>query len=501
MNEATRAELDAATNTNYFAFWQVVTDQGGQFKDIKINYLDLYQLIGEFGFYRFRVQDQPIFIHIRDHRIIKEVQISDIKNAVLDYIDNLPEDVNCPKGGLQFKSRMIKEKLIRSISTYFDKEKLDIIRPPQDIIFNQDTRTEKFLYFLNGFLRITAEKIQFLKYELLPGYIWESEVIQRIYTASQRDEEGPVKKFFQLVSAGADRYESLKIITGYLLHYYFNYKRRAVLLTDSTLDQGEANGRTGKTLYGKLVGGVMCPNPLKQGGTFVDIAGKGFDPTDKYRYSKANHDTKLIMLNDLKRNFDVDYLYNDITEGITVDKKNMQPYLIDSKMILTTNKTVKLEGASSQDRFIVFEFSDHFTPDHSPQQEFGHWFFADWKDKEFNHYYYFMALCAQAFFKTGENIPRPRAINLERRTLMDHTAPEFVEWVEESLKPAPGEWYDKKYLFTSFVDQYPDFTKLPQRKFTEWLKRYINLTPKYKTFSRDNEERDATTRRVRFLLK
>ncbi len=501
MNEAIRDALDQKAGTDYFAFWSALTDTQDNFKDIKIEYLRLFELITQFGYYRYKVNENPIFIQISNNRIIKEVQISDIKTAVLDYVDKLPETVNCPKKNLAFPRAYVKEKLIKSISTYFDKEKLDTIKPPH-IEFNLDTHNSKFLYFLNGYLKITASQIQFLNYSTLPGYIWETEQIPRVYRASKSDENGVVKKFFQLVAGGEDRYQSLKEITGYLLHTYFDYKLKAILLTDSTLDQGEANGRTGKTLYGKLVGGILCQNPLKPGKTFVEIGAKNFDVTDKFKYDKASYDTKLIMLNDLKRNFDVDFLYNDITDGIEVNKKNMHPYVINAKLILTSNKTVKLEGSSSLDRFVVFEFTDHFNPDNTPEKEFKQWFFRDWKDAEYNHYYYFMASCVQEFFKSGK-LSKPRAINLERRTLIDHTSQEFVDFIEKDLKPAPGEWYDKKTLFAEFVKLYSDFEKLSQRKFTDWLRRYINLSPALENYNPlENDERDREgNRRIRFILK
>ncbi len=498
MDQHTRDELEQKANTEYYSFWQAITDQNGVFKDIKIMYLELYHLVAKFGYCRLRINDNSIFIKIVEKRILREVQVTDIKNEVLDYLDTLPDKVNCPKTGQSFPANYVKEKLIKSISTYFDREKLDTIKPPEEIVFNRDADGVKFIYFKNGFLKITAKNIQFQKYDQLPGFIWETEIIPRYY--QQGEEKGPVKRFFELVSGAPDRFEALKIITGYLMHNYFDYTRRALLLTDSTLDQGEANGRTGKTLYGKLVGGVLCANPMKPGGTFVEIGAKGFDPMDKFRYSDAGFDTKLIMLNDLKANFNVDYLYNDVTEGIKVNKKNAQPFPIDAKIILTSNKTVKIEGASSVARFVVFEFTDHFTPTHTPADEFKHWFFKGWNDSQYNHYYYFMALCAQAFFKNGDTLPKPRAINLDRRTLMDHTAPEFVEFVEDNWQPKPGEWYDKKEVYERFMKYDNSFAKVSQRKFTEWVKRYMNLTPKYKNYGIDNEQRGQFAREIRFLL-
>jgi hypothetical protein len=96
----------------------------------------------------------------------------------------------------------------------------------------------------------------------------------------------------------------------------------------------------------------------------------------------APFNTQIIHIADLKPNTPFSIFYNDITEGIVVEQKNEKPFIIKAKILLSTNQTIKLEGASDYDRCIEFEFSNYFSDKYKPEQEFGHWFFRDWSDNE-----------------------------------------------------------------------------------------------------------------------
>ena len=56
--------------------------------------------------------------------------------------------------------------------------------------------------------------------------------------------------------------------------------------------------------------------------------------------------------------------------------------------------------------------------------------------------------------------------------ITDSTSPEFIEFIEDESNFTPDITYDKKDLFKNFVDTYPDFSKLTQRKFTSWIKAW-----------------------------
>lgn len=497
-------QSQADTQAN-FIFWYIMTDGEQNFKDLKIDHLIMCELLYHSNFRRYDIEDSSIFVQIVNDRIIKQCSITDMMDFIFDYIDALPLNLN-EKWGVDV-IKQIKKKVLAGVSSYFNVQKLYILKPKEPIDFNKDTIKEKFIYFQNGFMKITALKVEFLPYSFLKGYVWENEIIKRDYQAPKKNEDlNYVRKFFWLVSGQKDnRFRDLCITAGYYSHDFYEYKLKALILTDSTISQGnEANGRTGKTLWCRLVGGMLSSNSEDPAiKTYVEINAKDFDPKEKFKYSACALDTKLVVLNDLRRNFDVDCVYNDVTEGVDVNKKGLHPFKIKSKMILTSNKTVKLSGDSDTDRFLEFEFSSHFSKAHGPEQEFKHWFFRDWSNEDYCRYYAFMAECVQMYFKNGCKLNEPEQINLNRRKLIEQTNEDFIEWIE-NFDPKCGFDYVKTDLFESFVKDFPDWSNpnFKQKKFSEWLKNYCNFNDNLKNYNKDhNERRDSEKRYFKFIAK
>ena len=498
--QVTKTDAEAASD---FIFWIILTDADQNYKDLKIDHLVMCELLYHHNFRRYDIEESSIFVKFINDRIIKQVTITEIMDFIFDYIDALPEDLNQKWGTNIIKA--IKKKVLAGVSSYFNIQKLYILKPKEPIVFNEDNINEKFIYFENGFLKITKLKIEFLPYTFLKGYVWQNEIIKREYIAPKKDEDKNfVKRFFWLVSGQKEnRFRDLCIAAGYYSHDFYEYKLKALILTDSTISQGnEANGRTGKTLFCRLIGGMLSSNSEDQTiKTYVEINAKDFDPKEKFKYSACALDTKLIILNDLRRGFDVDCVYNDVTEGVDVNKKGLHPFKIKAKMILTSNKTVKLSGDSDTDRFLEFEFSNHFSKAHGPEQEFKHWFFRDWSNEDYCRYYQFMAECVQAYFKNGCKLNEPEQINLNRRKLIEQTSEDFIEWIE-AANIEFGKEYAKSWLFDTFVTDYTDWNNphFKQKKFTEWLKNYCNFNDKLKNYNKDhNERRDATNRYFTFI--
>ena len=215
------------------------------------------------------------------------------------------------------------------------------------------------------------------------------------------------------------RYESLVTIIGYLLHSHFSGKLKATIFTDSKISD-MPSGRTGKTLLGQALAYIK---------KYTEINAKDFDPANKHKYQEANLDTQIIHLNDVKKNFDIESLFNDITEGIVVDKKNVKPFKVKTKLMISANKTIRIEGASAKDRVIEFEFADHYNEKFSPEDEFGHWFFRDWSEAEWMKFYNFFLFCICSYLKKGIIVASP--VNLNRRKLLENTSQEFVEFMDD----------------------------------------------------------------------
>ncbi|MBW7942165.1 MAG: hypothetical protein H3C64_07110 [Candidatus Kuenenia stuttgartiensis] len=352
-----------------------------------------------------------------------------------------------------------------------------------------DTRDCSYIFFNNGFVECKAEGYKLLPYTEMSGYIWKGQKIDKVFNSLTTTGQPPAGMFtsflLNVCNQDKNRLHSLCTIIGYMLHSYYDYKLKAIVLTDSEISD-TPNGRTGKTLVLQA---------LKKVKPAAIINGKNFKTDHQFKYQDVNPDTSIVALNDVKRHFNVEDLFNDISDGITVEKKNQKPFTTQAKMIISTNMTLKIEGASANDRFIEFEFSNHYSDTRSPKDDFGKWFFSEWDDTEWNDFYNLMAYCICQFLK--HSLVIPESINIQRRRLIDHTNDDFVTWMDEQVSAgqiAPGNEYPKNELYSRFIDAYPDYGEkgkgqITQRAFTTFLKRYINNSGNFAPFKKEDTRR------------
>lgn len=477
--------------TNFADFWFPEKDKKGNTIGCKIDSYKLIQLIKARGFRRFDVGQDFTFIKI-DENLIDEANPTQIQDDFLEFVNALSDGML--KGDVT-KFDLF-SKFYGSPQLYFSKNKLSLLGT-ETLEVNKDTLDTAFIYFRNGFLEITAEKISLKNYSELPFFIYKSQVQDRDFKTGL--EECNFKNFVWNI-AGKDekRFQSLRTIIGYILHDFYDYKRRAVNLTDSRISDDD-EGRTGKTLL------VRATGHLKK---YTEIPGKVFDVSNKHRYQDASFDTQIIHLNDVRRNFRLEYVFNDITDGIHVDKKNQQPFVINAKVVISSNKTLRVEGASAKDRIIEFELADHYSDKFTPEDEFGEWFFRDWDEASWEAFYNFMVNSIQLFLKEG--IIKADSINLIERKLREETNPDFVSFMDDGLnhgflfneltdqkKYLDKEPIDKKdlhRLFLSDYDEYQNHKFLSQQYFfTKYLKKYAE----YRGFDWQ-EEKSGSIRTIKF---
>lgn len=423
-----------------------------------------------------------MFVRVEE-KVVEQVQVINIIDVVIHKVKN-------SKGCEYVMSKMVIEKLYGNLSRYFAPMLLQRIQSETPFDFVKDTKNTSYVCFKNGVVQCTEKGYELKPFSDFDKHLWKKQIIDREFTTLPDTltllndknkvkevevpfitEYGNFARFVYLLAGDEERFYSLCSLLGYVMHDFSDYKMRSVVLTDSVIgENGESNGRSGKTLLFRA---------LKYIRNQTEINGKDFNHTDKHKYGTANIETQIIFINDLQRKFDVETLFNDITEGITVDVKNMQPYNIEVKMLLTCNQPLKIEGDSAQDRFIEFDIKDYFSVEKTPEQEFGQWFFRDWDTLEWNKFYNFMLFCISHFLKNG--IIEPSYLNLETRKLIEYTSPEFVIFFDELVRNGElNEKQEKTALYNKLIQSYSDFNWLKQRTFTQWVRRYMQSSTLYK---------------------
>ncbi|MHC1737338.1 MAG: bifunctional DNA primase/polymerase [Ignavibacteriaceae bacterium] len=424
---------------------------------LTIELTKLKRFLASEGFCKFKIDKNPVFARITEN-LVEEVTITDIKDFVIQYINCIPlislEDLDPTR---------LMDALIKNSSKIFCVQFMEFL-PTKKIDFIRDSKDESILFYRNGVLLVTKDERILISYKEFGKFIWKTQILDREFC--EVSERSVFDEFiFKIVRNDPNRYLALKSSIGYLLHRYKDpTNARAVFYVDEKLSDG-AFGRSGKGLVLKAV------LKLREG---VTQDGRNFSMSKNFAFQRVVASTNVIALEDIGKNFPFEKLFSCITDGIAVEKKNQNEFYLEynvaPKFGITSNFTVRGLDDSTQDRQFIVEFSDHYNKNHRPVDDFGTKFFDGWSKEEWYAFDCFMADSLQLFLRDGL-IPY-QFINLELKMITDSTSPEFIEFIEDESNFTPDTTHDKKDLFKNFVDTYPDFSKLTQRKFTSWIKAW-----------------------------
>ena len=414
------------------------------------------------GFYKFYPANSTKHVFVKvTNNLIDNTTVEEIKDFVLS-------------GLIEMNFKGIYNYFAES-TKYFKEEFLTLLSPI-DVFFIDDTKTTSYLYFRNCALQISTNGVQQIDYIDLGGYVWRSHIIDRLYTNCEY-KGSDFQKFVRNICKNDDgRVESLESTIGYLLHgYKRNSYSPAVIFNDEVISDNPEGG-TGK---GLLMSGI---SKLKK---VVILNGKQFDSAKSFAYQLVSADTQILCFDDVKKSFNFELLFSDITEGITLEKKNKDaikiPFEKSPKIAITTNYAIKGKGNSFERRKWELEFFNYYRMSFTPEDEFGRMMFSDWNDDDWCQFDIYMIGCLQRYLSTG--LVKSKFVNLDIRKLSAETSHEFIEYCGLINNNNPSnlmarflgyEAIYKKDLFDDFVNFYPDFAPRAKRtisrsQFGNWL--------------------------------
>ena len=453
-------------------FWKV-TKQRGEFKITLIPSL-FCEFINSLGFYYLSNglnQRFPI-VHISDN-IIKETTTKIIKDNVISQIELFDKQLlgKITKGDL-------KNKLMNGANNYFGIGNLEFI-PKVDFVQQKDIAKLAYVPYNNGVVEVSKERIKLLSYKEILGQYWGTQIIKREFTLLNDTEQESV--FEKLVDCICEHDNEkslrLKCIIGSLLHTFKDPSQPlAVIFMDETdmveYKVGKANGGTGKSLIATAIGHIRKMH--------LDD-GKNFDCKHKFKFQQINRDTQVFLIDDVLPQFQIEKLYPAISSVLVVEKKNKDaisiPFEDSPKILITTNYTLLADGGISfKRRAVVFEFSHYFNDKNTPLKKFGHRFFSEWDNEEWNKFDNFMVKCLQLYLDKG--IPKA-TISFESplnkfKYNYDNDLIDFANNVISPLVEADGEKeFDKKVLYLELLADNPRFQEgFAQKTFTSFLKKW-----------------------------
>jgi hypothetical protein len=177
----------------------------------------------------------------------------------------------------------------------------------------------------------------------------------------------------------------------------------------------------------------------------------------------------------VSKSFDFEKLFSIVTEGMTVEKKGKDAYQIpfkeSPKISITTNYTIKGEGASHNRRVFEVEIANHYNDSNTPEDEFKHQFFSEWDADEFGRFDNFMIRCIQFYLKNG--LVESNKVNLAFRKMKNNLGAEFIEFMESVDMT---ERVSKKAFRDRFNSEYQSLARWnTAQKFNKKIKEYCSF--------------------------
>lgn len=445
------------------------------YKDYKYSYDDAMQFLQNNGFYKYKFDNdnyQLIHVDLQHHivEIVTELRIYEFMLAFLKSNPS-PEYKKVREMFRRGAKNYCSSYALRGLSYYTPKMK-------------RDTRDTAFVYFKNVFIEITNGKEPAVKkYTELDEMIWRKQIIDFEYAPGEHT-NCDFSRFLWYAITGrvntegnpyneqeCNKVTSVMTTIGYLLHRYKSpATTKAVVSVDKKIRRtGEANGRSGKSLFSKALGKML---------NMVIIDGPNYKPDYEFALQQVNIDTELINFNDVTKNFDFTRLFGMITEELTFNKKKIDsitiPFADAPKFYISTNFTLKGDGESNKGRQQIIEFSTFFNTENTPAKVFGRMFFYDWDADEWNKFYSFFIHCIKLYMESGLlDFPLE---NYHINKLIDTAGEDFVDFMDEHVKEAlSNNSEQRRFEIKPLFEKYREISRkheLRQNTFTRNVKMW-----------------------------
>ena len=462
-------------------------------------------------------------IHI-NNKIIQPHSPNSVKRFIVNTVEN-DETLEARervlvKGKVAAKTEGSIKTLCNSLPNYVEE---DSPQEGQQISIVKDRNGICYLPFKNGVVIITKDNITVVPIKDLQeqGCFWEKSLIPHDFELlDENTEASKIEKFIDfgfarnvvpihpddgetdLTPAKKDKkYQqqrnAFELAYGYLIHSYNppDDLKAVVFVDGDSRKEGEANGRTGKSLTMGTLGFFKNTLPLS-GETFQ----KSSESSGRFNFDTVKVDTKLVIVNELNPRFDIKDIFSVITDDMYIEVKRETKFRIPKgkkpKIAFTTNYVVAGTGASYEGRQHVVEFGNFWNKVHqkgwSPKDFLGG-LLADEDNRdaydkdEWTRFFNFGVRCVQKYLQQGLVSENSDDYKLKQITQKiegfdgDGSVTEWItNWVENTRIEKE---YDIKGIteddfYQEFLDENPNHS-FSQNKLSEGIFTYATMHEKY----------------------
>lgn len=447
--------LDFDFEDDFLIFWD--SDKNGR---ISLNDYKFKLFLENRGFYKVQLNDKEFtFVKVYNN-IINEINETNIKDFVLNYVVEIDMAVY----------NFFAKSTAKFTETYLNQ------LATKELSMVHDTPTESYLFFKNKVVKVTENNIEFIEYINIGGFVWEKNIIDKDFDII--DKKSDFEGFINNISNKDEaRKKTLECAIGYLMTTYKKQDEGiAVILYDETLNDNPS-GRTGKTVIKDAISQLRKTTTLN---------GKEFDNKGNFPYDTVSLDDNVICFDDMERRFKFETLFSIITGNLTLKKKFMQPIVVpferSPKLLFTSNYILSGVGDSHDDRKLEIELFRHYSKNYKPIHEFGKLFFSnDWTKYEWNAFYNYMISNIQKYFKNG--LIKSELKTGKTKKLIANTCEDFYDFCENEFFWKEDQYYTTKEIMITYND---GTREIPKNMNMSWFGRWLGMYFDFKSWKRDD---------------
>ncbi len=220
---------------------------------------------------------------------------------------------------------------------------------------------------------------------------------------------------------------------GYQAHRYKDYSRTWIpyAVDNAVTEDKMAEGGSGKGTFFSIFDFILKKETIN---------GKQDLETDRFWLENVSKETDLVFIDDVRRGFSLEFLYQLSTGKINVNVKNQSKFSIGykdtPKFAVTSNYSLSDMNGSSIRRRLLIAFSDYYhakndsRDERVPKDDFGHQFFKDWDDAQWNKFLNFICQCVSFYLRCEEKIEAPDG-SVMKRAWLTQMGDQFLHWADE----------------------------------------------------------------------
>lgn len=437
-------------------------------------------------------KEHDVYVLIRkQENIISEISLKEVKDIVNEYLHQLPllkVELKGAEGNYTSEAQI--ELFYRQTNLVLNDKFLEfLIEEDKPII--SDTSNMVALFFDNGILEIKNNEISKVTYAANNnGLVWKSNVIE--FSLDNRDStDCNFSTFIKNVCRGEEeRILALRSAIGYLLHSFHRKSggQMVLLYDESITDLNNPQGGTGKGLIANAIATLRDT---------VKMDGKKFKGDSRFDFQDVTVSTRVLWLDDVGKQMDIDRFNSISTDGFNVEKKFKDSIFIppasSPKILICSNIILDCLGTTRKRRQFIIELSDYYSSkigsgvEEPIVSEHGCRFFTnEWDESEWNRFYWYMIGCIQLYLDKGL-VPVP-SINVVENRLRQIIGEDLYNWIKYKKYQVDLD-YDTKEEFEEYRLLYEvGNDKFTQRSFSTKLRKYIALQNKSIQFLSESKE-------------